>query len=85
MIGSGLPSEAQHDHDFISNIGAQDNIGAQGEEPQNKAHAGDATGVSIVLGGGRFGSFAERQQLVEGAPLMRMPLRGSALRAKSFE
>lgn len=33
----------------------------------------DATAVSIVSDVRRFGSFAERQQLVEGAPLMRMP------------
>lgn len=44
------------------------------EEPQNKAHSRDATAVSIVRGGRRVGSFAESQQLAEGAPLMRMPL-----------
>lgn len=44
-----------------------------GEEPANKAHAGDATAVSIFPCGRKVGSFAERQQLAEGAPLMRMP------------
>ncbi len=38
-----------------------------------QAHSRDATAVSIVCGGRRFGSFAERQQPAEGAPLMRMP------------
>ncbi len=46
------------------------------KEPQNKAHAGDAAVVSIVRGGRRVGSFAESQQLAEGAPLMRMPFCG---------
>ena len=34
----------------------------------------DATAVSVVRSGRRVDSFAERQQLVEGAPLMRNPL-----------
>ena len=46
----------------------------ESKKAQNKAHAGDATGVSIVRSGRRSGSFGERQQLAEGAPLMRMPL-----------
>ncbi len=35
----------------------------------------DAAGVPIARGGRRVGTFAERQQLAEGAPLMRKPLR----------
>jgi hypothetical protein len=42
----------------------------------NKAAARDATGVSIVRGGRSASSFAESQQLVEWAPLMRMPFCG---------
>ena len=37
----------------------------------------DAIGVSIVRSGRKTGSFAECQQLIEGAPLMRMPLGAS--------
>lgn len=33
----------------------------------------DATAVSIVRDRRKVGNFAERQQLAEGAPLMRMP------------
>ncbi len=36
----------------------------------------DATAVPIVHAGGKVGRFAEHQQLVEWAPLMRMPLGG---------
>ena len=44
-----------------------------------KAHSRNATAVSIVRGGRRAGTFAECQQLAEGAPLLRKPLstRGS--------
>ena len=52
----------------------KDGVGRPGEEAQNKAHSGDATAVSIIRDGRRLGGFAERQQLAEGAPLMRMPL-----------
>ncbi len=38
----------------------------------------DATAVSIVRSGRKVGSFAERQQLAEGAPLMRKPFCGRA-------
>ena len=37
----------------------------------------DAAAVSIVRGERRVGSFAKRQQLAEGAPLMRKPLDSS--------
>ncbi len=47
--------------------------GRQGEEPQNKAAAGDANAVSTGRGGRRFYIFAGRQQLAEGAPLSRKP------------
>ncbi len=47
-----------------------------GEEPQNKAAARDAIGVSIVRGGRRFCNFAGRKQLVERAPVSRMPICG---------
>ncbi len=47
--------------------------GEQEEEPQNKANAGDATVLSVVRGGRKAGSFAERQQMAEGAPLIRNP------------
>ncbi len=36
----------------------------------------DATAVSIVRGRCEVGSFVNRQQLAEGAPLIRMPFRG---------
>ena len=39
----------------------------------------DATAVSIVRGGREAGNFAERQQLAEGAPLMRKPFGGARL------
>jgi len=44
------------------------------ERPHIKAAARDATAVSIGRGGRRFCNFVGRQQLVEGAPVSRMPL-----------
>jgi hypothetical protein len=50
--------------------------GPQNKSRRTKRMQRDATAVSIVLVGRRFGNFAKRQQLAHGAPLMRMPLCG---------
>lgn len=46
------------------------------ECPHIKTHAGDAAEVSIGRGDRTVGSFADRQQLAERAPLMRVPICG---------
>ncbi len=53
-----------------------EDTGEQEGEPQNKAHAKDATALSRARGGRKADSFAERQQPAEGAPLMRKSLAG---------
>ena len=47
-----------------------------------QAHSRDATVVSVVRSGRKVSSFAECQQLAEGAPLMRMPFCGKNLRTE---
>ena len=51
-------------------------IEKRAKRPHIKAAARDATGVSTVRGGRRSCDFAVRQQLVEGAPVSRMPFCG---------
>ncbi len=51
-------------------------IGDTEKRRRTKRMQRDATAVSVVRDGRRVGSFGGRQQLVEGAPLMRMPFCG---------
>jgi hypothetical protein len=61
-----------------------DRESAAGKEPQNKAAARDATGVSTVRSGRRFCSFTGRQKLVEGPPVSGMPFCGRRPQRRSM-
>ncbi len=67
-------------HDFRSPKGSrgetEDQIENSEKRPHIKAASRDASVVSIVRGGRMFCNFAGRQQLVEGAPVSRMPFCG---------